>query len=141
MLGPSREWLLGVALGTPVALVLWTVFSGQILPELATPATHDNPTCLGLTLAISVLPFLALMQSRRRSNPTHPGATGAALGATAGTWAGVIIDLWCPVATVGHVVVAHIAPILLVAGAGAWLGRALLRLRSGIPRQASRPWR
>jgi hypothetical protein len=38
------------------------------------------------------------------------------------------VDLWCPVAYVPHLVLGHLLPLFVLAGAGALLGQALLSL-------------
>jgi hypothetical protein len=63
---------------------------------------------------------------RRRTDPVHPGIAGAVLGVTAGLAAGSLVDLWCPVGHIPHVLLGHILPLVLVALAGAWAGRRLL---------------
>ena len=53
--------------------------------------------------------------------PLSAGCTGAC------AW--VAADLWCPVAYVPHLLLGHILPLFVLAGAGALLGRTLLSLR------------
>jgi hypothetical protein len=82
--------------------------------------------CLGLSVAMAVPRLLAFVAFRRRSDPVHPGIAGAALGITAGVFAGALVDLWCPIAYVPHVLVGHILPLVVVAACGAWAGRRFL---------------
>jgi hypothetical protein len=70
--------------------------------------------------------LVAFVAVRRRSDPVHPGVAGAALGVTAGVAAGTLVDLWCPVGFVQHVLLGHILPLLVVAALGAWAGRRFL---------------
>jgi hypothetical protein len=70
--------------------------------------------------------LVALVVIRRRSDPVHPGIAGAVLGVTAGIAAGTLVDLWCPIAYLPHVLLGHILPLLVVAVVGAWAGRRLL---------------
>jgi hypothetical protein len=72
------------------------------------------------------LAFLAV----RRNAPVHPTLNGAAIGVAAGACAWVALDLWCPVASVPHLLVGHLLPLCILAGTGALLGQALLSLRS-----------
>jgi hypothetical protein len=47
------------------------------------------------------------------------------------TGSSVLIDLWCPVSYLPHLLVGHVLPIAVLAAAGAAIGRRLLRtLRS-----------
>jgi len=64
---------------------------------------------------------------RGRRDSVHPGIAGAALGITAGVFAGTLVDLWCPVAYVPHVLLGHILPLVVVSAVGAWAGRSFLR--------------
>jgi len=38
----------------------------------------------------------------------------------------VFVDLWCPVAYAPHLLLGHIAPMLILAGVGAVVGRRVL---------------
>ena len=49
------------------------------------------------------------------------------MGFAAGACAWVAVDLWCPVAYVPHVLLGHVLPLFVLAGAGALLGQALYR--------------
>jgi hypothetical protein len=65
-----------------------------------------------------------------------PTATGAAFGAGAGLGSALLIDLWCPVSYLPHLLVGHVLPIALLAAAGAAIGRRILRTfarRSSMP--------
>jgi hypothetical protein len=84
--------------------------------------------CLALSLLVAVGPLLAFL-AIRRSAPLQPALNGAAMGLAAGACAWVAVDLWCPVAHVPHVVLGHVLPLCVLAGAGALLGQALLSLR------------
>ena len=72
-----------------------------------------------------LLSFLAI----RRSAPVQPALNGAGLGLAAGACAWVAVDLWCPVAYVPHLLLGHVLPLFVLAGAGALLGQALLSPR------------
>jgi hypothetical protein len=48
------------------------------------------------------------------------------MGFAAGAYAWFVVDLWCPVAYVPHLLIGHLLPLFLLAGAGALLGKALL---------------
>ena len=49
------------------------------------------------------------------------------MGFAAGACAWVAVDLWCPVACVPPLVLGHLLPLLVLAGAGALLGRRFFR--------------
>ena len=52
------------------------------------------------------------------------------MGLAAGAWGWVVVDLWCPVAYIPHLLLGHVLPLIVLAGVGALLGRAFLSLRS-----------
>jgi hypothetical protein len=60
--------------------------------------------------------------------------TGAALGMAAAIAAGGLVDLWCPVANVEHLLRGHILPLVLLAALGALAGRRFIRLGHRIER-------
>jgi hypothetical protein len=79
---------------------------------------------VGIGLALLVV-FLA---ARRRTDPLRPGIVGAALGMAAGLCAGTLIDLWCPVAHLQHLLIGHILPLIVLAAIGWLAGRRVVRL-------------
>jgi hypothetical protein len=85
--------------------------------------------CLGYTLLVSCLPLAAFLGLRRAVEPRHPAILGAGAGAACAAWAGVLIDLWCPLTNTAHVVVGHLAPLLAATLVGAILGPATLGVR------------
>jgi hypothetical protein len=130
MLGRSRSALLsGIAL-TPLALFAWKVssnlaFGDPMVEWLERPGLR----CLSLSLFVAAGPLLAFL-AVRRSAPVHPALNGAAIGVASGACAWVVLDLWCPVAAVPHLLLGHVLPLCVLAGAGAMLGQARLALRS-----------
>ena len=132
MLGRSRSWLLcGIAL-IPLGLFTWKVscslaFGDPMAEWLGRPGLK----CLSLSLLVAAGPLLAfLAAAARRRAPVQPALNGAALGVASGACAWVALDLWCPVASVPHLLLGHVLPLCILAGTGALLGRALLSLRS-----------
>lgn len=131
MLGRPRALLLAMVVGTPVALFAWKVLWSACYADMMVdwPA-RVGYRCLHHSLEISAVPLLVFVVLRRRSDPTHPGATGAALGVATGACAWVLIDLWCPVAWPHHLLIGHVLPLLLLAACGLWLGRRFLSIRA-----------
>ena len=74
-------------------------------------------------------PLAALVWERRGSDPVHPRALGVALGVAAGTAAAGLVDLWCPVGHLPHLLTGHVAPILLLGALGALAGARALGVR------------
>lgn len=126
MLSPARGQLLAVAIGVPVLVGLWLALWHTTYDD---PFVRTGFRCLALTAATAPWPFLALAFASRRLDPRHPGVAGAALGATAGAWAAVMVELWCPLAVPSHVLVGHVLPLVLLSIAGALYGARRFGLR------------
>ena len=131
MLGRSRRRLLGTAVIVPVAFLLWKAASSSGVPHMmdAWP-DRSGLRCFALTALFAAWPVVALVWERRGSDPIHPRALGLALAVAAGAGAAALVDLWCPVGHVPHVVAGHVAPILLLGGAGALVGARALGVRA-----------
>jgi len=86
--------------------------------------------CLLLSGALVFAPLFGLLWTRRHSDPIHPRASAAALGAAAGAGAWVFVDAWCPVSYVPHLLLGHVLPLIVTIAASAWFGRRILMLRS-----------
>jgi hypothetical protein len=128
--GRARTVLGVIALATPAVLFASTLVWNAIYPEAAGWwEGRLGLKCLGLSLAMAVWPLVGMMLVRRASNPVHPGITGAALGAASGAWAGVVVDLWCPVSHPAHIAIGHILPIVILALAGLVIGRRVMAIR------------
>ncbi len=129
MLGRSRRWLLYGGVLIPVSLLVWKVSCSLAFGD-AMVAWPERPgeRCLSLSLLVALGPLLSFLAIRRRA-PVRPALNGAVLGFAAGACAWVAVDLWCPVAYVPHVLLGHVLPLFVLAGAGALLGRALLAVR------------
>lgn len=130
MLGRSRSSLLYGSALIPVGLFAWKVISSLAFgyPMIAWPE-RPGLRCLSLSLLIASGPLLAFLAVRRRA-PIRPALNGAAMGVAAGACAWVAVDLWCPVASVPHLLLGHVLPLGILAAAGAVLGEALLSLRN-----------
>jgi hypothetical protein len=73
-----------------------------------------------------MLPLLTLLYSRRGTDPSHPNTAGMALGVSVGLGVAVLIDLWCPVAHIPHLLMGHLLPVAIFALLGVAIGRKLL---------------
>ena len=128
MLGRSAAILVLAALVIGPSFMAWMLLGTTMWPGTL---GYDAPlrahlVCLAFVCAMAIGPFLALAVMRRASDPVHPRATGAALGAVAGAWAGVMGDLHCPVSDAIHVGIGHVLPVVLFAIVGALVGRRVL---------------
>jgi hypothetical protein len=133
MLGRPRSWLLYGAVLIPIGLFAWKVGCGMAFGD-AMVAWPERPgwRCLSLSLLVAGGPLLSFL-AIRRSAAVQPALNGAVMGLAAGACAWVAVDLWCPVAYVPHLVLGHLLPLFVLAGASALLGQALLS-----PRQSGR---
>ena len=131
MLGVARSALALVALGAAPAFFAWFMGCTMGWPDVRDGAGsfHQHVICLLSTSLFALGPVVALAFLRRGSDPVHPRATGAALGAAAGAWGGVLIDLHCPLASPMHVAIGHVLPIAIYAALGALVGSRLFGVR------------
>jgi len=125
MLPRSRGELVVAMIGAPVLIGFWiALWSGAY----ADPFVRTGLRCFALTALTAPWPFAVLVRLRGRPDPVHPGLTGGALGAAAGAWSAVMVELWCPIASLDHVSVGHVAPLVLLVVVGAIAGRVLFRM-------------
>ena len=131
MLGRGRAWLAVVTIATPLALLAWRVVASAQYPGMMVEwSERPGYRCFAFSGTLALIPLLSLLWLRRGSDPVHPYLTAAAFAAAAGAGAWVFVDLWCPVGYVPHLLIGHVAPIVLLSGLSALLGGRLLRLRN-----------
>jgi hypothetical protein len=126
MLSPSRGLLVGIAIGVPLLVGVWLMLWHTTYED---PFVRTGWRCFALTALTAPWPFATLAYASRRVEPRHPGTAGAALGAVAGAWAAVMVELWCPVAAHHHILVGHVLPLIVVTLAGSAIGVRMFRLR------------
>jgi hypothetical protein len=130
MLGRARVWLLSVAAATPLFWVVWKEIWSREFTGMAAPwAGRPGLRCFALTLALALVPLFSLAAVRRASDPAHPRSLGAALGVAAGMYAAVMVDLWCPVGDLRHVLFGHALPVILLGLVGVAIGYRVLAIR------------
>jgi hypothetical protein len=130
MLGRSRPWLLAGAGLTP--LLLTALWFAVAMPMRETSGPHGlvgDAKCFIASLALSIGPLVAFLVARREGDPVNPGLTGAALGAAAGAWGALLIDLHCETIDPSHVVLAHVLPVAALAVIGALAAKRVLAIR------------
>jgi hypothetical protein len=132
MIGRPRIFLLLTAVATPVALCVWYIAFAEVSGHRLGPAVPTSAAlrCAIVSSALAAGPFAVMMRSRLATDPAHPRATGASLGAVAGAWSGVMMDLHCEQTDVLHVALGHVGPALLLALVGALLGERLLGMHA-----------
>ena len=132
MLGPPVGVQLGLAVGLPFALAVWSFLVPSAAPT-SVPCSSTGEalrlarTCDLLSLALATPMLGALLFLRRGTQAAAPTLTGACLGAAAATWAHLVLHAHCPTAQPVHVLVGHALPLLPVMLAGALVGRRAFR--------------
>jgi hypothetical protein len=132
MTGAPTDILIGAALLSAPAL--WLVEFGARLiwvPTVVRPVSLQSTLiCHACTLAMATAPMIAMIRLRRHTDAVHPRALGAALGAAAGAWGAVLIDLHCASNNMVHIALGHVLPTIVLAILGAVVGSRSLALRS-----------
>jgi hypothetical protein len=136
MLGRARGVLVLAGIIAPLAFLAWKAGLSAEFELAAASPTRPGYRCLVLTLSFALAPLSALLFLRRGSDPTHPRSLGMALGIAAGTSAAALVDLWCPVGHLRHLVLGHVLPVLALGVLGVWLGQRWLSVRSNQSGQA-----
>jgi len=129
--GPSglrrpRTVLIGAAVLSTVAFVTWRYGISALYGRAGIWPERVGLRCLVLGVGTGGLMLFAALMSWRRSDPVTPRATGAAFGAGAGLASALLVDLWCPVAYVPHLLLGHVLPIAILSLAGALIGGPVL---------------
>lgn len=83
--------------------------------------------CLGCTVALAAVPWMALFWAVRRGIPMAVEVTGGLIGAASFSYAFAASRLGCPIDDLRHVVLWHVLPILLGVGLSTLAGIAWLR--------------
>ena len=109
-------------------LLLWIAAYGVGLfsPAVDSSMLGKRPGCWREVLFYGTPPLLLGLVLLRALAPLRRAWTGALVGAAAGALPGLLMQLACMYAP-AHILSAHIAPIALLAAAGALLGVVGLR--------------
>lgn len=126
MLGRPWQLLVAAPLLVPGLTLGWLLAFHDRYVE---PFARVGWRCLLLSLGSGAALLAAAVWLRKGSVTNNVALTGAALGATAGAWSAVVVDLWCPLTNVPHALVGHVAPIVTLTALGALLGHVVLRWR------------
>ena len=129
--GPSglrrpRTVLASAAVLSAVGFVAWRYGISALYGRAGIWPDRVGLRCLVLGVGTGGLMLFAALMSWRRSDPVTPRATGAAFGAGAGLGSALLVDLWCPVGYVPHLLLGHVLPIAILALAGALVGGRVL---------------
>lgn len=131
MLGRPPWARAAVATSTPLALLATAALAGGAVPPGGEVAgVHEHVVCAAFTVLFALGPLAALAALRRRGDPVAPRLSGAAMGAAAGAWGAVSIELRCEHAQLDHVVLGHVLPVVALVLLGIILGDRVLALRA-----------
>lgn len=130
MTGRPTSVLLLVAALAPAALLLWKAGMSAAFEDMSVAwPERAGFRCLRLSFLFGAAPLAAWIWMRRGSDPVHPMAAGATIGIASGAFSWVLVDLWCPVGHVHHVLLGHVAPLVAFGIIGALAGELALRVR------------
>jgi hypothetical protein len=131
MLGRPTSVRVVVATLTPAALVVTALAAALLWPAtIAEPSTMgDHVFCIELGSLMALGPLVAFALVRRGSDPVAPRLTGAAVGAAAGAWGGLFIELRCGHASVEHVLLGHVVPVAIFALLGALVAGSVVSVQ------------
>jgi hypothetical protein len=99
--------------------------------ELASEMDLWRGRCGFVILAVGIAAGALLMAWARRAAPTHPRFTGVWAAVCAGSLGSFAMQIVCAHDNALHLLVWHVVPVALLAGAGAWAGTRWLRWGSG----------
>jgi hypothetical protein len=125
---PRPGWQLALLVAlVPAALLAWKIawsarFPGMMVDWPERPGLR----CFFLTLGLGMAPLVSLAFLFRNSEPARPALVGGVMGILIGAMSWVVLDLWCPVAYPRHLLIGHVGPALVLAMAGAILGRRVM---------------
>ncbi len=131
-------------IGVPVARRAGYLLAAFALAEVAVAAASDAVEgsvvlrgadvlrgllhCASFGVGVSVLAGVGLFAAARRTAVTAPSLAGAVAGAAAGLTGTLVLHLACPIASLSHAMIAHVAPVVFGALFGALLGRRVLAI-------------
>ncbi|MGH7293520.1 MAG: NrsF family protein, partial [Polyangiaceae bacterium] len=132
MLGRPSSWRLAAAALTPATLLGTALVAMALWPSVAAghAVLRDHAVCVVATLLCGLGPLASFAFVRRGSEPVLPRLTGAAIGAAAGAWGALFIELHCAHASWDHVVLGHLAPVALLTLVGVIVGDRVLAVRA-----------
>ena len=132
MLGRPPSWRAVVAMLTPVALLVTAALAALAWPQtlIDDARPRDHVVCIVFSFLCALGPLVAFALIRRRSDPVAPRLTGAAIGAAAGAWGALSVELHCGHASAEHMLVGHLMPVALLALVGVAVGHLFVAIRA-----------
>ncbi|MFO0647897.1 MAG: NrsF family protein [Polyangiales bacterium] len=84
--------------------------------------------CASYGVAVSLVAGAGLFAVARRTVIAAPAVAGAVAGAAAGITGTLVLHVACPIASLTHAMIAHVAPVLVGALVGGLAGRRVLEV-------------
>ena len=126
MLGRSRRAVMAVVLGVPLALFLWKVGLTECVRGMSNAwPGRPGTRCFFVALLSGAGPFAALLWARRGTVVVDVAWMGAAMGVAAGAVGWTVNDLRCQVGYLNHLLLGHVAPVIIFVLLGLALARWL----------------
>jgi len=97
-------------------------------PRLAGAIPVLGLRCLTVAAVVGLAVLATFTIALRGSVPVRSGLRGAAIGATAGAWAGLSVFVFCPSDDLRHLFIAHVLPIVGLTALGLTIIPRTLRL-------------
>lgn len=122
---------LGLVASLVAPVYAWLVLESPVhAHDAVAPAVEISPwglRCLVIGGIVGVFVLAAFGAALRRAVPSASLLRAAALGATAGAWAGLTVFLFCPSSELRHLLVGHVLPVVAFTLLGAALLPRVLR--------------
>jgi hypothetical protein len=135
MLGRPVIWRIAAAVLTPVAMLATWLALALAWPETLHSVFGARPhtLCAVATVVFATGPLIAFAVVRRGTDPVTPRLTGAALGAAAGAWGAVGVQMFCSFTAPVHVLLGHLLPVALLPALGVLIGDRVVAIRARAP--------
>ena len=133
-LGIASMWLVSIAaLVAPVyaALTVLQPLHSGAADDVSLTGVAISPWGLRCILVASVVGISVLgifAVALRRAVAVAAGLRGAALGAAAGSWAGLAVFAFCPSGELQHLLIGHVLPIVLLTLCGVRIFQVWIRV-------------
>jgi len=118
------KWAAAMVAVLPLAALLMLAARGGLAEILADP---HGIACFTIALGASSLTAIALLFWLRRGAPVSLNSAGLHLGIAAGAFGSVAAGLACPIDTMAHLAIYHVAPVAAAGLIGRLLVPRLLR--------------
>jgi hypothetical protein len=103
---------------TPLYASLTLLFSKHV-PSGAVVVSPWGARCLAIAALVGIIVLVAFRWALHRAVPEATVGRAAAIGASAGAWAGLAVFFFCPSAAQQHLLLGHVLPVAAITIVGA----------------------